>query len=77
MDLILFIYNKKYKFIFLFFEKMFNNLIFFIREMFTKKLENKREGRGVTQIKLFDESDENKNIGLMVKDIKINENFLI
>ena len=57
MDLILFIYNKKYEFILLFFEKMFNNLIFFIREMFTKKFENKREGRGVTQIKLFDESD--------------------
>ena len=47
--------------------------------MLNKKLrnkslnENKREGRDVTQIKLFDESDENKNIGLMVKDIKINE----
>ena len=40
MDLILFIYNKKHEFILLFFEKMFNNLIFFIREMFTKKLEN-------------------------------------
>ena len=38
---------------------------------------NKREGKDETQIKLFDESDENKNIGLMVKDIKINENFLI
>ena len=29
MDLILFIYNKKYEFILLFFEKMFNNLSLF------------------------------------------------
>ncbi len=42
MDLILFIYNKKYEFILLFFEKMFNNLSLFhySRKMFTKKLEN-------------------------------------
>ena len=37
--------------------------------------DNKREGRDETQIKLLDESDENKNIGLMVKDVKINEEF--
>ena len=37
--------------------------------------DNKREGRDETQIKLLGESDENKNIGLMVKDVKINEEF--
>ena len=35
----------------------------------------KGERRDETQIKLLDESPENKNIGLMVKDIKINEEF--
>ncbi len=38
---------------------------------------NKREGKDETQIKLFDESDENKKIGLMVKDVKINEEFFL
>ena len=58
--------------------KIIFQIIILNKKLRNKSLnENKREGRGVTQIKLFDESDENKNIGLMVKDIKINENFLI
>lgn len=34
-----------------------------------------REGRDETQLKLLDEPVENKSLGLMIKDIKVNKNF--